>query len=263
MRAEQLFSLHGQSAIVTGAAGGLGLAMAEVLFANGAKVAMIDVNSQVTDMAARLDPSGENVRGIIADVCRPDQLRAAIEQACDGHGRLDIVCANAGKGSGSGPLTAAGAIENVSSESWSDILDLNLTGVFHTIKFSVPLMRRNKYGRIIVTSSFAGLRGEALVGYAYSATKAAVANMVRHAAIELSLDNILINAIAPGPFRTNIGGGRMHATATETAFAERSRLKRIAEPDEVKGLTLLLASPASSYITGTVIPIDGGGYACA
>lgn len=263
MRAEELFGLQGQSAIVTGAASGLGLAMAEVLVANGARVAMLDINPQVVDMAARLDPSGKSVGAIVSDVCNPDQLRGAIEEAYEAHGRLDIVCANAGKGSGSGPLTEAGALANVSSESWSEILDLNLTGVFHTIKFSVPLMRRHKYGRIIVTSSFAGLRGEALVGYAYSATKAAIANMVRHAAIELSLDNILINAIAPGPFRTNIGGGRMHEMATETAFAERSRLRRIAEPDEVKGLTLLLASPASSYITGTVIPIDGGGYACA
>lgn len=263
MRAEELFNLEGQSALVTGAAGGLGLAMAEVLFANGANVTMLDIVPQVVDAAASLDPSGQRVRGAVCNVCDADQLRRAIEDAHEAYGRLDIVCANAGKGSGSGPLTEAGALENVSDGSWSEILDLNLTGVFHTIKFSVPFMKRRKYGRIIVTSSFAGLRGEALVGYAYSATKAAVANMVRHAAIELSLDNILINAVAPGPFRTNIGGGRMHEIATESAFADRSRLRRIAEPSEIKGLTLLLGSPASSYMTGTVIPIDGGGYACA
>ncbi|WP_245330349.1 SDR family NAD(P)-dependent oxidoreductase [Bradyrhizobium sp. AS23.2] len=247
---------------MTGAANGLGLAMTEVLSANGANVTMLDIDPRVIDEAARLDPSRETVRAFICDVCDPDGLRRGIEGAFEANGRLDIVCANAGKGSGSGPLTEAGALANVTGESWSGILDLNLTATFHTLKYSVPLMRRRKYGRIIVTSSFAGLRGEALVGYAYSATKAAVANMVRHAAIELSLDNILINAIAPGPFRTNIGGGRMHESSTELAFAGRTRLKRIAEPDEVKGLTLLLASPASSYITGTVIPIDGGGYAC-
>jgi NAD(P)-dependent dehydrogenase (short-subunit alcohol dehydrogenase family) len=262
MRAETLFNLQGQSAIVTGAAGGLGLAMAEVLCANGANVAMLDVDPRVNDEAARLDPTGQKVRAVVCDVCDPDGLRRAIEGTFDVNGRLDIVCANAGKGSGGGSHTEAGSLANVTNESWSATLDLNLTGTFRTLQYSVPLMRRGKYGRIIVTSSYTGLRGESLVGYAYAATKAAVANLVRHAAAELSLYDIRINAIAPGPFRTNIGGGRMHDASTEAAFANRTSLKRIGEPDEIKGLTLLLASPASSYITGTVIPIDGGVYAC-
>lgn len=262
MNARDLFSIEGHVAIVTGAANGLGLAMSEVLLANGAYVVMLDISPGVQSAARRLDPTGERVRSAIVDVCNAAQLRAAIEEVHDAYGRLDIVCANAGKGSGSGPLTEAGTLANVSSESWYGILDLNLTSVFHTIQAAVPLMRRRKYGRIIITSSVAGLRGEAVVGYAYSATKAAVANMVRHAAIELSRDSILINAIAPGPFRTNIGNGRMHERETEMVFASRVPLKRIAEPEEIKGVTLLLASPASSFITGTVIPIDGGGYAC-
>lgn len=262
MQARELFSIEGQSAIVTGAANGLGLAMSEVLLENGACVTMVDIDPAVRDAARRLDFVGKRARAVVADVCNQAQLRAAIGEAHDALGRLDIVCANAGKGSGSGPLNAAGELANVSTESWSGIIDLNLTSVFHTLQAAVPLMRRRKYGRVIVTSSVAGLRGEAVVGYAYSATKAAVANMVRHAAIELSRDNILINAIAPGPFKTNIGNGRMHEEATERVFASRVPLGRIAEPEEIKGITLLLASPASSFITGTVIPIDGGGYAC-
>lgn len=98
-----------------------------------------------------------------------------------------------------------------------------------------------------------------MVGYAYAATKAAVANLVRQAAIELGPFNVLVNAIAPGPFRTNIAGGRMHSDReVERVFAKSCPLGRVAEPDEIKGLALLLASPAASYMTGAVIPIDGG-----
>lgn len=253
-----LFDIEGHSAVVTGAANGLGLAMCEVLAAHGAFVTMIDIDPAVAAAARRVDPSGEKVAAVVADVCDEARLRAAIEGAHNRHGRLDIVCANAGRGSGAGPLTEAGAIGNISSDAWAGIVDLNLTSVFRTIQISAGLMRPRRYGRIIVTSSVAGLRGEALVGYAYAATKAAVANLVRQSAIEFSGYGVLINAMAPGPFRTDIGGGRMREQETERAFAARVPLGRIAEPDEIKGLTLLLASPASSFMTGTVIPVDGG-----
>ena len=116
-------------------------------------------------------------------------------------------------------------------------------------------------GRIVVTSSIAGLGAEDMVGYAYVATKAAVANLVRQAGRELAPFNISVNAIAPGPFRTNIGGGRIDDPEVEAAFKALVPAGRIAETDEMKGLILLLASPAASYLTGTVIPIDGGATA--
>ena len=120
-------------------------------------------------------------------------------------------------------------------------------------------MKAQRSGRIIVTSSIGGIRAEPMVGYAYAATKAAVSNLVRQAALELAPYNVLINAIAPGPFLTNIGGGRLHREPeTAQSFAEMVPLGRLARPDELKGLALLLASPASSFITGAVIPIDGG-----
>ena len=98
-----------------------------------------------------------------------------------------------------------------------------------------------------------------MVGYAYAATKAAVNNLVRQAALELAPYNVLVNAIAPGPFLTNIAGGRLRREPeTVQKFADMVPLGRIARPDELKGLALLLASPASSFITGAVIPIDGG-----
>jgi len=262
MKADQLFSLAGQSAIVTGGARGLGLAMAEVLHANGASVSIFDMDPSVFDAARSLDPSGNTVNPVLVDVCDADALHAAIRDGHDRFGRLDIICANAGRGTGSGPSADVGRLEHVDDVAWASILDLNLTAAMHTIQYAVPYMRRQGYGRVVVTSSMAGLRGEPLIGYAYASTKAAIANLVRLAAYDLGRDNIVINAIAPGPFRTDIGNRRMFDPEVEQAFAARVPLGRLGVPQEIKGLALLLASPAASYINGSVISIDGGSVAC-
>jgi NAD(P)-dependent dehydrogenase (short-subunit alcohol dehydrogenase family) len=133
--------------------------------------------------------------------------------------------------------------------------------VFVSIQAAAAHMKTQRDGRIIVTSSIAGLGAEPVVGYAYIATKAAVANLVRQAAHELAGYNVMVNAIAPGPFRTNIGGGRLNDPEAVKQFEGMVPLGRIASTDEIKGLALLLASPASSYLTGAVIPIDGGSSA--
>ncbi|EAQ02019.1 oxidoreductase, short chain dehydrogenase/reductase family protein [Pseudooceanicola batsensis HTCC2597] len=257
-----LFDIRGQSAVVTGAANGIGRAMAEILLANGADVTMVDIDDAVVALAREHDGRSGKARGVVADVTDTAELGEVMAQAHAWQGRLDIVCANAGKGSGAGPLHPAGELAAVSPEEWSGIVNLNLTSVFHTIQLAAKYMRPQKSGRIIVTSSVAGLRGETMVGYAYAATKAATANLVRQSAVELSRHNVLINAIAPGPIRTDIGNGRLREAEVERAFAARTPLGRIGEPEEIKGVTLLLASAASSYITGTVIPVDGGCNAC-
>jgi NAD(P)-dependent dehydrogenase (short-subunit alcohol dehydrogenase family) len=123
-------------------------------------------------------------------------------------------------------------------------------------------MKRQRSGSIIATTSIAGTRSEPLVGYGYVAAKAAVGNIVRHAAVDLAPYNVRVNAIAPGPFLTNIAGGRMHREPEiAERFAATVPMGRLGQPDEIKGLALLLASPAGSFITGTVIPIDGGATA--
>ena len=138
-------------------------------------------------------------------------------------------------------------------------LHVNLTSVFVTLRSAAAHMKKQKSGRIIVTSSIAGIIGERNVSYVYTAAKAALNNIVRLAALELAQYNVCVNAIAPGPFLTNIAGGRLHHDAeARRAFETMVPLGRIADTSELKGLALLLASPASSFITGTVIPIDGG-----
>lgn len=258
MQAARLFDVAGHVALVTGAASGLGLAMAEVMAENGAIVVLADMDRPALERAVqRLGASGRRVEAAVIDVADREAVERCVADAGRRHGRLDAVFANAGISAG--PQARALA---TSWATWDRVLDVNLTGVFATLRAAAAHMKPQRAGRIIVTASIAGLRGEPMVGYAYAATKAAVANLVRQAAIELGPFNVLVNAIAPGPFRTNIAGGRMHTDKdAEREFAQSCPLGRIAEPDEIKGLALLLASPAASYMTGSVIPIDGGSLA--
>lgn len=259
MKASQLFDVSGYVAIVTGAASGLGLAMAEVMAENGATVVLTDIDgSSLAAATKRLADRGGAVHSEILDVSDRDAVARCVAATARKFGRLDVAFANAGISAGPG----SGQMENVTWSKWDSVLDINLTGVFATMLSASKIMKPQRNGRIIVTASIAGVRGEEMVGYAYAATKAAVCNLVRQAAIELGPHNVLVNAIAPGPFRTNIADGRLHRDPeVEKAFARECPLGRIAEVDEIKGLALLLASPASSYINGSVIPIDGGALA--
>jgi NAD(P)-dependent dehydrogenase (short-subunit alcohol dehydrogenase family) len=263
MKAAKLFDVSGRVAFVTGAASGLGLAMCEVMAENGARVTMADMDAAALENAAgRLEQLGYDVQPVVLDVSDTSAVHTAIDAAAKRHGRLDVVFANAGMSAGPGYTTEAGQIANVKPETWQRVLDVNLTGVFATMQAAAVHMKKQKGGRIIVTASIAGLRAEQPCGYAYTATKAAVINLVRQAAMELAPYNVLVNAIAPGPFLTNIAGGRLHRDPEAVRMFEKMvPLGRIAQPEEIKGLALFLASPASSYVTGTVIPIDGGATA--
>lgn len=257
--AAELFDVRGQVVFVTGAASGLGLAFSEVLAANGAHVVMTDIDAPSLTAAADALRGGGSVETMVVDVAETAVLRDAIDRTARKHGRLDTVFANAGISGGTGPSTEAGQIVNYSFPMWKQVVDVNLTSVFATMQAAAAPMIARRSGRIIVTSSIGGMRSEPIIGYAYAATKAALLNLVRHAAVELAQHNVLVNAIAPGPFRTNIGDGRLkREPELAKKFAELIPLGRIAEPAEIKGLALFLASPASSFVTGAVIPIDGG-----
>lgn len=264
MKASELFDVRGLVTVITGGASGLGLAMAETMAENGARAIIADIDAQAAATAAmRLTRAGHAAEALALDVRDSDRLTAAIREIAAKHGRLDVVFANAGVSAGPGPALAGGAsIDTVDLAGWEAVHAINLTGVFATMRVAAGVMKPQRSGRIIVTSSIAGLRAEAMCGYAYAAAKAAVNNLVRQAAIDLAPFNILVNAIAPGPFITNIAGGRMyHDPAAVAGWAATVPLGRVAETREIKGLALLLAAPASSFITGTVIPVDGGSTA--
>lgn len=264
MNVTELLDMTGRVGCVTGAASGLGFAMAEALAEAGAHVVMTDVDAAGLDAAAaRLSAAGSSVDAQVLDVSHLEALEKTIDGIVARHGRLDAMFANAGISAGPGfAFAESGCIGNIDLDAWRRVLDVNLTAATWSIKAAAKHMIARRSGRIVVTASIGGIRAEPFVGYAYAATKSAMLNVVRQAAVDLAPHNVLVNAIAPGPFLTNIAGGRLHREPQVAAqFASAVPLQRLGSPDEIKGLALLLASPAGSFITGTVIPIDGGATA--
>jgi NAD(P)-dependent dehydrogenase (short-subunit alcohol dehydrogenase family) len=259
----RIFDVHDVRVVVTGAASGLGFAMAEVLADCGARVTLADVDVDLLEEATRsLARRDAKVRSFVVDVSDADQVQAMIDDAVAAEGGVDVVIANAGIASTPGFAVEGGQqIDTVGSEDWERVLGVNLNGVLFTMRSAAAVMRRQGSGRIIVTSSIAGLKPEPVVCYGYIASKAAIINVVRQAAVELAPHGVLVNAICPGPFKgTRIGGGATidPDPETEAMWVDMIPVGRMAEPDELKGLTLFLASPASSFVTGTALVIDGG-----
>jgi NAD(P)-dependent dehydrogenase (short-subunit alcohol dehydrogenase family) len=268
LKCAELFNIQGQAAIVTGAGSGLGLAIAEVLAESGARVTLLDVDGgRVARETERLDALGYAVRAEVVDVSDHAGLERAFDAAVAAHGRLDMVFANAGIDSGPGFVTGwfgarernpAGALESYSDARWDRVIDVNLTGVFATLRNAARIMKPQRSGKIIVTTSVAGYQVEPAIGSAYMAAKAGATHLMRSVALELAAFNITVNAIAPGFFVTNIGGGHAKNPELQRAIARVLPMHRVGFPDDIKGLALFLASPASAYLTGQQITIDGG-----
>ena len=269
MNVSSVFDVTGFGVVVTGGASGLGLAYGEVLAAHGARVTLIDVDAQrVVEQASRLRAEGLDVRAAVADVTEHDALDRAVDEAGGLYGRLDVAFANAGIDPGVGfvgawagasrPRVPDGELERYSDERWNRVIDINLNGIFATARAAVRQMRPRRFGRIIVTTSLAATRVEPAIGSAYMAAKAGARHLMHSIALELAAYGITVNAIAPGFFVTNIGGGHAHDPGVQAALAKEIPMHRVGQPDEIKALALFLASPASAYLTGQEIVIDGG-----
>lgn len=265
MKYWERFAVEGLNCVITGAASGIGLAYAEVMAEAGARVILLDRDAAgLEEQLQRLATLGHDVEGDVVDITDRQALYSCFERLGARHGRLDVVFANAGIDAGPGFLDSEGnrcpegALEELEEEHWDRVLATNLTSVFTTLRAAVRLMKPQGHGRIIVTTSNAAIINEAIVGTPYMPAKAGAASLVRQAAMELARYGITVNAIAPGPFVTNIAGGRLRNAADRAAFARRVPQHRIASTEEIKGLALFLASPASSYVTGAQLVIDGG-----
>ena len=269
MNVSSRFDVAGFGVIVTGGASGLGLAYGEVLASHGARVTLIDVDRDaVAAQASRLQADGLDVRGARADVTDHAALEREIDEAARQYGRLDVAFANAGIDSGAGfvaawaggqrPRVEEGALERYSDERWNRVIDVNLGGIFATARAAVRHMRPRRFGRIIVTTSLAATKVEPAIGAAYMAAKAGARHFMHTIALELAAYGITANAIAPGFFVTNIGGGHAHNPELQAALARDIPMHRVGLPDDIKALALFLASPASEYITGQEVVIDGG-----
>ena len=269
MKIEDLFKVKGYGVVVTGGASGIGLGYAEALAANGARVSILDVHAQrVENETRRLRSAGLDVRGQVVDVTDHKALDAALDEAARVYGRLDVVFANAGIDPGAGfiggwpgserPRVFEGAFENYTDERWNRLIEVNLNGVFATVRAAVRHMKPQKAGRIIITTSVAATRIEPAIGAAYMAAKAGIKNLMRSVALELAAYKITVNAIAPGYIVTNIGDGHAHNLVEQKAVARTIPMHRVGFPEDMKGLALFLSSHASDYITGQEIIVDGG-----
>lgn len=269
------FDLIGRSGLVTGAASGIGLAYAEVLAEAGAKVTITDVDAEgAAREAQRLVDAGHDVRWDSCDVADLAQVAQAFDNHVAAFGGCDVAFANAGIDVGNGFWTPEGnrnpegQIDVYDPERWYKSIGINLNGVFHTVREAARVMKANEAneangqrrgGSIVITSSNAAEVNEAIVGVPYMAAKAGVKHFMRHSAYELAAYGIRVNAIAPGPFVTNIGDGWVKKNpAAKKAWDELVPVGRMAETYQIKPLALLLASDAGSYMTGAHVMIDGG-----
>jgi NAD(P)-dependent dehydrogenase (short-subunit alcohol dehydrogenase family) len=249
--ASPLFDLTGKVALVTGGSKGLGKAMARGFAEAGADVVICSRHPEELEQALHEILKGTSVRGrsFVIDMTDRAQVESLAKSTLDTMGRVDILVNNAGS-------NVPQMIDEIDDEKWDRIVELNLTSCMSLSRALIPQMKARKWGRIIHISSVMGLTSKAGRS-CYSATKAALIGMARAMALDLGPFGITCNCIAPGPFLTDLPSSVL-SKAEQATFADRTALGRWANPRELAGPALLLASDAGSYITGTTLVVDGG-----
>lgn len=263
--AATLFNVRDRVTVVTGGASGIGRAFAEVMAENGALVVIADIDADAArQVTAELGKSGSKVFAEQVDASDKASLEGLFSRVAAQHGPVKIFFANVGISGGPGFLNSKKefdpktALEVIPQDLWERVLKTNVSSIFYSLQVAAAHMKAHGGGKIIITSSCSASKTELYVGSAYVTSKAAVAHLVRQSAIELAHYGIQVNAIAPGPTATNIGGGRMKLDENRTFFAQYFPMGRIGSPDDLKGAALFLASPASDFMTGSHVAVDGG-----
>lgn len=251
MNEHELFSLRGRTALITGGSRGLGKAMARAFALAGADILICSRNETELKSALEEISEGTSVRGryLVADLGVREQTVALAHDALEAMGKIDILVNNAG-------TNLPQPIDEQSDETWDLTLELNLSSGMALSRALSPAMKQRRWGRIVYISSIMGLASKAGRN-SYSATKAAVIGLMRANALDLGPFGITVNCIAPGPFLTELPLGLLSEEQKRGA-ADRTALGRWGNPEEMAGPALLLASDAGSYITGSVLLIDGG-----
>jgi NAD(P)-dependent dehydrogenase (short-subunit alcohol dehydrogenase family) len=247
-----LFSIAGKTALVTGGSRGIGLMIARGYVEAGVRVYISSRKADALDeVAAELSKVGE-CHAIAADLSSEAECRRLAEAIATRESTLDILVNNAG-------ATWGAPLEQFDETAWERALALNVKGVFHLTKFLLPLLTEagtaDDPARVINIGSIDGIRVPLMENYSYSASKAAVHMLTRHLAKRLAPE-ITVNAIAPGPFESKMMAATLEAFGEQIAAG--TPLKRIGRPDDMAGAAIYLASRAGAYLTGAVIPVDGG-----
>ena len=247
-----LFRLDDRVAIITGGSKGLGKAMASALAGAGANVVVMSRHlneAQVTADEIK-NSTGRKILALEVDVSQQQQVEQMVNQTLEEFGRIDILINNAG-------INIRGSIEELKMEDLTQVLNINLIGPILCCRAVVPYMKAQKYGRVINIASILGSVGMPN-RTSYSASKGAIIQFTRTLALELAQHNITVNAICPGPFATEMNRPLMDDPQVYQTFASKVPLGRWGEPEEIGGVTIFLASGASSFVTGATIYVDGG-----
>lgn len=253
MTASDLFDVSGKRVLVTGGGSGIGAMIASGFVGAGAEVIIASrKEDSLRELTDELSAAGR-CSYVVADLSTEDGCRALGAAVADRWDALDVLVNNAG-------ATWGAPLAEQDHSSWSRVLDLNVEGVFHTTKFLLPLLQAagstESPARVINIGSIDGIQVPAMETYSYSASKAAVHQLTRHLAKHLA-PSITVNAVAPGPFQSRMMRATLAAVG-EDNMAKMMPLKRIGRDEDMAGVAMFLASEAASFITGTVIPVDGG-----
>lgn len=247
-----LFDLTGKVAVVTGGNGGIGLGMAEGIASCGASIVIAGRNAEKAQAALQaLGKLGVQARFISADVTRKADCHSLIAQTMDAFGRVDILVNNAGTSIRKMP-------QEFSEEEWHHVLDTNLTSAFLCSQAAYPAMKQAGGGKMINIGSMMSLFG-APFATPYAASKGGIVQMTRALATAWAGDNIQVNAVLPGWIDTELTQrAREQVSELHTHVERRTPVGRWGVPRDMSGIAAFLASPASDFVTGTAIPVDGG-----
>jgi NAD(P)-dependent dehydrogenase (short-subunit alcohol dehydrogenase family) len=249
-----LFDLTGKVAVITGSSRGIGRAIAEAMAEQGAKVVISSRKKEACrEVADAINDKHGEERAIVvpASISSKEQLQRLVDESRARLGKIDILVCNAASNPYYGPMGG------ISDDQFRKILENNVIANHWLIQMVAPEMIERREGSIIIVSSIGGLKASAVIG-AYNISKAADFQLARNLAAEFGPSQVRVNCIAPGLIRTDFARALWEDPATLKAVTAHTPLQRIGEPEEIAGAAVFLASPASTYVTGQAIVVDGG-----